>query len=353
MKKKKINKLIVPLTLRSASILSAFTIMATSIVGCASKKETKDDKSDPTPGIYSDINDDLKNNSDIISPSPSEESQIEEKENESSINNEVNNNYNNTTTKPNNTSKPTPGNNSNNNNTTNNNTSSSTPTPGDDGNKSDEKVAITLLEFKPLTPQNINSGHVFERAVLETARNTRGGFGGIWSYYYNDEKYTIPGIPEDEFTYILSYFNKAYLSDEKLNKLLGKYSQEDMKRFTHILEPLISSVDRSKTTNDWSGLIIDDKIVNQLTNIEKAYLEARYNGNPEPLRSLLINNDCNDPFVEYYLGFAGGILRNKVSNPDEQIDKLSRSLYFDKMTESEDQAAIMYECVHGKQKTLE
>lgn len=356
MKKKKINKLIVPLTIRSASILSAFTIMATSIVGCASKKETKDDKSDPTPGIYDDINDDLKNNSDIIFPSPSEESQIEEKENESSINNEVNNNYNNTTTKPNNTSKPTPGNNSNKNNSTNNNTSSSTPTPGDDGNKSDDKTLEDEDKFIPLTPNNINDIPTFERAVMEVSRETRGGFGGIWGYYYEGEIYRSYGLPFDELKYVLVAFNKDYLSDDMLNSLLGSYSKDELKRYYYILGPMIGFVEHAQCENNWDGLIIDPQTLNEFKAIEKAFLDYRFNNNPEPLKKILYNYNVNtsNPLVGYYIYQACDYAtRNSSIKADEDVVDKYIGLITNVKSECVSLAENIYSRSHGKKKILE
>lgn len=355
MKKKKINKLIVPLTLRSASILSAFTIMATSIVGCASKKETKDDKSDPTPGIYNDINDDLKNNSDIIFPSPSEESQIEKKENESSINNEVNNNYNNTTTKPNNTSKPAPGNNSNKNNSTNNNTSSSTPTPGDDGNQSDDKTLEDEDKFIPLTPNNINDIPTFERAVMEVSRKTRGGFGGVWYYNYEGQVYESFGLPVDEMKYILAVLNKNYLNDDMLNSLLGSYDKDELNRFYRVLGPMIGFVGQAQCENNWDGLILDPKTLGEFKAIEKAFLDYRFNNNQEPLKKLLENYNPNtsSPLVGYYLSQACDRSDENISVKDQEYVNKYLGLYFDMKPECEALAEEIYNKSHGKAKVLE
>lgn len=313
--KKRINKLTIPLTIKSASILSAFTIMATSIGGCALKKDKKDDEINTSVITSSNVDEELTNNSDAITSSQTDETITEEKKTE-----------NNTTT---------------NSNTNNSNQNSNNNNVNDKDN------------FIPLTPNNINNIPTFERAVMEVSRKTRGGFGGIWDYHYKNQKYTSYGIPTDKFTYILSYLNKNYSSDETLNKLLGKYSCEELKQFTHILETLINFVDDAKTTNDWNGLIIDNKTKNQFTNIEKAYIEYKFNNNSEEMKKLLLANDCSNPFVGYYLGFASCLLTQENPLLDENINDLAYNLYFDKMQESEDQAEMMYNRSHSKQKILE
>lgn len=356
MEEKKINKLMIPLTIRSASILSAFTIMTTTIGGCTPKKNGKTEQPNTTAtNISSDFTEETTSNVDEILTSSSqiEETTVEEENTQTSINGESSSNHNNTiTSKTTNNQDPTSS-------SHNNNTTTNEPSSNQNSTSSSEEPNITsndtqtVYRFIPLTPDNINNVPIFERAVLETAKNTRGGFGGVWDYYYKEQTYTSYGIPTEEFTYILSYLNRDYLNDDTLAKLLGKYSQEDLKKFTHILEALINFVKDAETTNDWNGLIIDNDIANQLTNIEKAYIEYRYNNNRELLENLVLNNDYDNPFIGYYLGYAGTILTQNLPDPDKQIANLSYSLYFDKMEESENQAILMYNRSHGKQKIIE
>ena len=346
MEKKRINKLVVPLTIKSLSVLGAFTVMTSSLASCKSNKKTSSDNSSSIITSSSE---------DAVVDNNSEEIEINSSSNDESvtagIDSKPNSNTNNNQSKSN-TSKPSTGNK---NNTTNNNQqpNQNNNTSNNKDNNNNHNEQNTYQDFVPLTPQNINDTNIFHKAVLEVAVNTRGDFGGIWHYYYNDQKYVVYDMPTDEFTYVLSFLNKDYLKEETLNKLIGKYSQEDLKRFTHILEALINYVDLAKVSNNWNGLIIDSNIANQLTNIEKAYLEYKYKNNPENLRNLLISNNISNPFVEYYLGYAGAILSQELSNPDKQINDLSNSLYFDKMEESENQALMMFNRSHGKAKVLE
>lgn len=293
-------------------LLCALAILVTSIAGCASKKEVEDDKSDSTPGNYSDIKDDVKNNSDIIFPAPSEELQ-EEKEN-------------NNTTNPNNTSNTTPEDNGDQNkdNST-NNAGNSTPTPGDDGNKSDDKTLEDEDKFIPLTPNSINDIPTFERAVMEVSRKTRGGFGGIWGYYYKGEIYRSFGLPFDELKYVLVALNKSYLKDDMLNSLLESYSKDELKRYYYVLGPMMGFVEHAQCENNWDGLIIDSQTLNEFKAIEKAFLDYRFHDNDEPLKKLLYNYDINasNPLVGYYLTMACDYASRNSSIPADEdlVDK--------------------------------
>lgn len=336
MKKRRINKLVVPLTLKSVSLFSAFTVMTTSLTSCRSNKKIKND--DMSSSITTSSEDELTYSSEISEELTSSELE----ENNSQIESTTSNTSHQNSKPSSNITSSIPSN------------PSSTSEVIDNTPQVDSTPSTSeIYEFIPLTANNINDVKIFERAVNEVAKNTRGNFGGIWTYHYNEQKYTSYGIPENEFTYLLAYFNKDYLSDSTLNQLLGSYTKEDMKRYVHILGTMISFVESAKVTNNWNGLIIDNNILTQLTNIEKGYIEYKYNNNPEILKALLTDKSYSNPFVGYYLGYAGTVLSNELSNPDKQIDDLSYSLYWDKMEESEAQSELMYNRSHGKSKILE
>lgn len=337
MEKRRINKLVVPITLKSVSLFSAFTVMATSLTSCRSNKKINND--DISSSITTSSSDDeLTYSSEISEEITSSELEENNSQIESTTNNTSHKDFKPNVSTPSQTPSTIP-----------NPSESIDNTPQVDPTPSTSEID----EFIPLTADNINDVNIFKRAVNEVARNTRGNFGGIWTYHYNEQKYTSYGIPEDEFTYLLAYFNKDYLSDSTLNQLLGSYTEDDMKRYVHILGTMISFVESAKATNNWNGLIIDNSISSQLTNIEKGYIEYKYNNNPEILKALLTNKSYSNPLVGYYLGYAGTVLSNELSNPDKQIDDLSYSLYWDKMEESEAQSTIMYNRSHGKSKIIE
>lgn len=338
---KKINKLVVPLTIKSMSLLGTVTIMATSIGGCTTKN--KKNNSSDTASIISSTSED-ENTSDLDVISSNESTINEDNINENSTSSEITNNSKNTTTannqsninsKPNST-KPS----------TNNNSSQTIPNTNNNQNSN-------IIDFIPLTKDNINDTKIFKRAVREVAKNTRGGFGGIWTYYYNEQEYTSYGLPDDEFTYILVSLNQDYLTDETLNTLLGSYSEDDLKRFIQILGVVPLFVEDARKVNNWDGLILDSNIKKQFNAIEKGFLEY-LNNNPKPLQELLENYDYNNnPLVGYYLANSCNAV-NEYSNlkDSEFIDKFSK-FYWDMEEACEQEATNMYNKIHGKTKVLE
>lgn len=354
MEKKRINKLVVPLTLKSVSLLGAMTIMATSIGGCTSKKN-KNNTSDTSSIITSSNEEENKMDIDVITSNDSitneevkEEDVVSSEITNNSSNSTTNNNQSNNNTKPNQT-KPSTNNNQSSNTTTNNQNSSSTTTT----TQTSQEEEIYYMTYIPLTKDNINDIKTFKRAVCEVAKNTRGNFGGIWSYYYKKELYKSYGLPTDEFTYILSSLNQDYLTEETLNTLLGSYSEEDLKRFIQVLGVAPLFVEDARKINNWDGLILDSSIKKQFNDIEKGFLEY-LNNNPKPLKELLENYDYNhNPLVGYYLAESCNVA-NAYSNlkDSEFIDKFL-NLYWDMEEECEKEASEMYNKIHGKTKVLE
>lgn len=106
-----------------------------------------------------------------------------------------------------------------------------------------------ITKFQALTEQNINNIDVFKVAANQIASETRGNFGGIWTYYYNNETYRIPGVPKEEFRYVLAGLNYEYLNDDTLIGLFSNCSLDDIKRFNCIIELLVVSVNNSNKTN--------------------------------------------------------------------------------------------------------
>ena len=339
MGKNRINKLIVPLTIRSASILSAFTIMATSMGGCATKKNENSKQTDTSINTSSETETEITNNSNIITSTQEEESTTEKKEEKPATSApETTAKAPQTANKSDNTTKPPTSDNNNNNN---NNNHDEKP-PKEDDNK-----------FIPLTTSNINNITVFERAVMEVSRKTRGGFGGVWYYNYDEEVYESYGLPVNEMKYILATLNSEYISNDTLNYLLGEYSEEEIKRFYRVLSPMIGFVGQANCTNNWDGLILNPKILKEFKDIEKAFLDYKFNNNQKPLRELLNNYDSktSNPLVGYYLSQACD--RSDDDKEDQVYINQYLGLYFDMKEECELLAKNMYNKSHGKIKTLE
>lgn len=333
MKKNRINKLIVPLTIRSASILSAFTIMATSMGGCATKKNENSKQTDTSINTSSETETEITNNSNIITSTQEEESTTEKKEEKPA------------TSAPETTAKAPQ---------TANKSDNTTKPPTSDNNNNDEKPPKEDdNKFIPLTTSNINNITVFERAVMEVSRKTRGGFGGVWYYNYDEEVYESYGLPVNEMKYILATLNSEYISNDTLNYLLGEYSEEEIKRFYRVLSPMIGFVGQANCTNNWDGLILNPKILKEFKDIEKAFLDYKFNNNQKPLRELLNNYDSktSNPLVGYYLSQACD--RSDDDKEDQVYINQYLGLYFDMKEECELLAKNMYNKSHGKIKTLE
>ena len=345
MEKKRINKLVVPLTIKSLSVLGAFTVMTSSLASCKSNKKTSSDNSSSIITSSSE---------DAVIDNNSEEIEINSSSNDESvtagIDSKPNSNTNNNQSKSN-TQKPSTGNK---NNTTNNNQQ-----PNQNNNNNNNNIqpsqGESSDEFIPLNTGNINDVNIFDRAVLEVAQNTRGGFGGIWHYYYQEKLYSVYGFPYDEFKYLLSAMNKNYLNNQTLNKLIGNYSEDEIKRFMYILDTMISFVESSRKTNNWNGLIVNSKDLNDINNIEKGFLDYRYNNNAETIRNLLNNYNINEnnPIIGYYLIAACNNASRGSSLKDQDIINKYIDLSFEIESKCESLAIEMYNRSHGKAKVLE
>lgn len=346
MEKKKINKLVVPLTLKSVSLLGAFTIMTTSIGGCASKKKNKEE-ADTTSIISSTSSIEEENVSDVeITSSLISSINVDSSETVTSTE-EITSSQDTTTSnsqssvsskpsqqKPNTSSKPS----------TSQSSSSSSTT------QYDVYDPYTLI---PLTKDNINDISIFKRAARNVSHDTAKGLC-IWYYYYKGKTYTCYEIPKDEFTYLLASLNQDYLTDETLNSLLGSYSEDDLKRFTYILGVMFGWIKKANVINSWDGLIIDSNIKKQFIDIEEGYLEYLNNNNPKPLQELLDNYDYNgNPLVGAYLGCACSAALGRGNFEDEYIKSEYGNVYFDEYERSEQEASKMYNRIHGKTKVLE
>lgn len=348
MKKRKFTELIVTLAIRSASILSALTIIAISLGGCAAKTDANSIQPDASISISSEDKEKTTTGSDETTTGKTSESTAEKKD-ETIVNNQaIKTNINKTdkiekppmADNPNKTSKPI----------TNNNNSN------DDGNNEyhNENPTTAYKEtFIPLTKNNINDIPVFERAVMEVSKKTRGGFGGVWYYNYDQDVYESFGLPVDEMKYILAALNSDYISNETLNCLLGEYSKEEIKRFYRVLSPMIGFVGQAECTNNWDGLILNSKTLKEFKDIEKAFLDCKYNNNQTPLRELLnnYNPQNSNPLVGYYLSQACD--RSNDDKDDQIYINQYLGLYFDMKEECESLAENMYNKSHQKAKASE
>lgn len=351
--KKKINKLIIPFTKRTISFLTATTMLVTGTVGC--KKEEKEKNKDNSSIISSVLDEEntsseneflvSDNNSEIVN---------EESENEQ-INNEVINNV-----TANNKNNSTNNNNNNKNNQTNNSTvnsnsnnTSSVTTPS--ANTPVETPSVPNESTMPstLTAQNINDVEVFKKFANLIAADTRGNFGGIWTYYYNGETYRTFGIPEPEFRYVLAGLNYNYVNSDTLKSVFGNYSLDDLKRFNNIIELLVVSMGQSNSVNNWDNLIVDKNNLNYMKQIDSAYLDYINNIDKDKLRKLIDGGmKSNNPVLRKYFS---AVCRNAFVNDNYdnyKYNSLAADLYFETKDEIVIFSETLYNDMNGKTKIL-
>lgn len=359
--RKRINKLIVPFTKRTLSFLTASTMLVTGTVGC--KENEKNEKD--TSSIISSVSDEDITSSDNLYVVDDNNTNIN---NESSkieqTNNEISNNItssNNTSSLDNNESK---NNNSTNNNSSNKNNQSSNTNnnPNSLSNTSRPSSNTTTIPSTPpseptmpstLTAQNINNVEVFKKFANLIAADTRGNFGGIWTYYYSGETYKTFGIPEPEFRYVLAGLNYNYVNSDTLKAVFGNYSLDDIKRFNCIIELLVVSMDQTKTVNNWNNLIVDKSNLNYMKQIDSAYLNYINGVDKNKLRNLLDGGmKSNNPIIRKYFSYVCRKAFVNDNYDNHKYNSLAADLIFATNDEIEAFSIDFYNKVKSKTKVL-
>lgn len=328
MKKVKTNKTVI-LTLKSVSLFVIFAIMLTTLTSCRSNKKINSDNT--SSFITTSSEDELTYSSEISEEITSSELDEDNSQIESTTNNTSHQE-----------SKPS----SNINSSIPSNPSSTSEVVDNTPQVDSTPNTNEIDEFIPLTSDNINDVNIFKRAVNEVARNTRGGFGGIWTYHYNEQTYRSYGIPKDEFTYVLACFNKDNLSEETMIELLGSYTEEEIRRFMYIIDVMIVAIRDKKEVNNWNGLIVNNKYLIEISNIEKGYLDCINNNDITLLRQLVMNYDNTNPMIGYYLVSAcSSATRIANVNDADFIDKYL-DLHFKLRDDCEKFTTNMYNISH-------
>ena len=285
MAKKKINKLVVPLTLKTVSLLGAFTVMTTSIGGCAQKKKDSGNHSSTSTSTSSDTKDKLNNNSDTVISDQKDGSSIEEKDNQNSTTSKENTNQANNST-ANNQSKP----NKNTNNTQTNKTNDGNKQqPSNSGNVETPKQEMPTV----LTAENINNVDVFKHFA---AKLNKESFPGVtffnYGYYYEGNMYYTNGEKEMEF--MLAMINYKYLSSDTLTALFNSESLDNLKRYSSFIVTMVDMVRDKKITYNFSKYFVDKNLGNYIENNQKEYLNY----------ILGDNNNFENLTKQYFNGFG-------------------------------------------------
>lgn len=353
MEKKRINKLVVPLTIKSLSVLGAFTVMTSSLASCKSNKKTSSDNSSSIITSSSE---------DVVVDNSSEEIEINSSSNDESvtagIDSKPNSNTNNNQSKSN-TPKPSTGNknnttnnnqqpNQNNNNKNNNNTQ---PSQGESSENPKQEMPNVL------TAENINNVDVFKYFASKLNKES---FPGVtffnYGYYYEGNTYYTNGEKEMEF--MLAMLNYKYLSSDTLTTLFNSESLDNIKRYSFFIVTMVDMARDKKLTYNLNQYSVDKNFGNYIAQNQKEYLKfiSGSNNDYEKIAKQYVfgkgnyhydqGNSFYDNFLLLSIRLSGVNLRD--SELICQID----NVYSDISNNYNSLATDIYNYSHGKVKKI-
>ena len=353
MEKKRINKLVVPLTIKSLSVLGAFTVMTSSLASCKSNKKTSSDNS---------LSIITSSSEDAVVDNNSEEIEINSSSNDesvtASIDSKPNSNTNNNQSKSN-TPKPSTGNknnttnnnqqpNQNNNNNNNNNTQ---PSQGESSENPKQEMPNVL------TAENINNVDVFKYFASKLNKES---FPGVtffnYGYYYEGNTYYTDGEKEMEF--MLAMLNYKYLSSDTLTTLFNSESLDNIKRYSFFIVTMVDMARDKKLTYNLNQYSVDKNFGNYIAQNQKEYLKfiSGSNNDYEKIAKQYVfgkgnyhynqGNSFYDNFLLLSIRLSGVNLRD--SELICQID----NVYSDISNNYNSLATDIYNYSHGKVKKI-
>ena len=354
MEKKRINKLVVPLTIKSLSVLGAFTVMTSSLASCKSNKKTSSDNS---------LSIITSSSEDAVVDNNSEEIEINSSSNDesvaASIDSKLNSNTNNKQSKSN-TPKPSTGNknnttnnnnqqpNQNNNNNNNNNTQ---PSQGESSENPKQEMPNVL------TAENINNVDVFKYFASKLNKES---FPGVtffnYGYYYEGNTYYTDGEKEMEF--MLAMLNYKYLSSDTLTTLFNSESLDNIKRYSFFIVTMVDMARDKKLTYNLNQYSVDKNFGNYIAQNQKEYLKfiSGSNNDYEKIAKQYVfgkgnyhynqGNSFYDNFLLLSIRLSGVNLRD--SELICQID----NVYSDISNNYNSLATDIYNYSHGKVKKI-
>lgn len=265
--KKRINKLIIPFTTRTISILSAATIVTTGLVGC--KEETKKGHTDTTTSQSSSYDDELtSSNSSLVDSSnvSTPESNVSKGGNSSNSNSKDNNSSKTTSDnkKPSSSSKPS--------NTSSNDGSSSKPTSSTTSKPTQTTMPSTLTE------SNINDVAVFKH-FAEKFRKELGVDLLNFNGHLTDCK--------QEFQLMLFLLNYEYLDADVIYELFGDCSSSEFKQLWKFTDAILSKLLHDKKTFNYSKYCVNRQLGSGLAKIQNSYVNNK--------------SELKKAFTDYYI----------------------------------------------------
>ena len=353
MEKKRINKLVVPLTIKSLSVLGAFTVMTSSLASCKSNKKTSSDNSSSIITSSSE---------DAVVDNNSEEIEINSSSNDesvaASIDSKLNSNTNNNQSKSN-TPKPSTGNKNNttnnnnqqpnqNNNNNNNNTQ---PSQGESSENSKQEMPNVL------TAENINNVDVFKYFASKLNKES---FPGVtffnYGYYYEGNTYYTDGEKEMEF--MLAMLNYKYLSSDTLTTLFNSESLDNIKRYSFFIVTMVDMARDKKLTYNLNQYSVDKNFGNYIAQNQKEYLKfiSGSNNDFEKIAKQYVFGKGNyhynqgNPFYDNFLLLS--IRLSGVNLRDSELICQIDNVYSDISNNYNSLATDIYNYSHGKVKKI-
>ena len=335
MENKKINKLVVPLTLRTASILSAFTLMATSVGGCVQKNrdDNNNDEIISSTILPNDNDEDIKKDLDNKVDDNKNEEQKEVDNGITENNNNVNDNKNNSNSQNSNSTseKNNTGSNNNINNKSDNNNTVGNNNTGDNNNNNgnnnsqdpsqkDDDFDKTYGNYPSLSIENINDINIFysnaDRLCGEVCgKNT---VGTLFFYDYKGERFPSTADGFSELCLILALANKQYLNNNTLHDLFEKKTEDDLRRYTHIAI-YFDIIQNHYQVIDWTKYVLEPGLGSYINTMENEAYNQLTNG----------QSSFSEKFDEYFYQKNGAYAYGNNAFLDTIITQYAVSIYKD------------------------
>lgn len=299
--KKRINKLVLPLTKRTLSILSAATIMTTGLSAC--KKEVKNNTNNISKKTTTSSKEDRvvnRNNDNIVDETGeivnSDDKTSSESKNSSEGASKAKSNSNSNSSSG--SSKTSSNNNSSNSssNNGNNNTNPSSSQPSTTPSQPQVNIPSTL------TSSNINDPVVFNHFAEQLKKEI-----GHDIITYNG--HMTQGY--DESKVALALMNYEYLNNTLISSVFESYSKEQLKQFGDFMVVFTSMIDQDKKLLNYNKFFVNKNVGNNVVQFETEMLKL-YNRQSNNMDGLItsfyhktssINCSNVNAWVNYYVSY--------------------------------------------------
>lgn len=339
--KKRINKLIIPFTTRTISLLGAATIMTVGLASC--KKEAKKTSSDTNSTVsYSSEAGTIPGQSNTFD-NPLNSSSVNSDEND--INSEVSNQQNNNTTvtKPNSSTNSNTSSNNNTNNSNKNNNSSNQSSSSNTSKPATSTPSVTPSMPSTLTTSNINDVDVFKHFAENIYTNHEAAITYV-GYWYNDKVY-YASIDDSRFLILL--LNSDYINQATYNTFFQSKSFDDINRISNFGPALLYYAGNADLEIHFDKIVVDNNKKEFLKLLHSAIKKGNvkqfvvdfFNGNQKYF------NYQDDSIMDFFVNSVGYSLLSE--NDKNSIGLMN--YYFDINERMETYIKDLYQKYNGKQ----